>query len=45
MDILKDVLESLAVGDAMGMPTEFMTQRDIDRIYPDIHTLLDPQLS
>ena len=39
------ILEALAVGDAMGMPTEFMTQKDIDRIYPTIDTLLDPKLS
>lgn len=42
MTVLKSVLEALAVGDALGMPTEFMTQADIDAIYPDIRTLLDP---
>ena len=41
----KHILEALAVGDAMGMPTEFMTQKDIDRIYPGIRGLLDPQKS
>ena len=42
MNTLKHVLEALAVGDALGMPTEFMTQSDIDRIFPEIHGLLDP---
>lgn len=45
MNALKPVLEALAVGDAMGMPTEFMTQEDIDRIYSPINGLLDPKLS
>ena len=42
MSVLKSVLEALAVGDALGMPTEFMTQTDIDRVYPEINGLLDP---
>lgn len=42
---IKSILEALAVGDALGMPTEFMTQADIDRVYPVIETLLDPSLS
>ena len=42
MTVLKSVLEALAVGDALGMPTEFMTQTDIDRVYPEINGLLDP---
>ncbi|MBE6979065.1 MAG: hypothetical protein E7431_01640 [Ruminococcaceae bacterium] len=42
MTVLKSILEALAVGDALGMPTEFMTQTDIDRVYPEINGLLDP---
>lgn len=42
MDIIQAIWEALAVGDAMGMPTEFMTQQDIDRIYPGIQGLLEP---
>lgn len=45
MTVLKSVLEALAVGDALGMPTEFMTQSDIDKVYPEIHDLLDPSKS
>ena len=45
MTVLKSVLEALAVGDALGMPTEFMTQTDIDQIYPEINELLDPTKS
>ena len=39
------ILEALAVGDAMGMPTEFMTQKDIDTVFPDIQGLQDPKKS
>jgi len=42
LTVLKSILEALAVGDALGMPTEFMTQTDIDRVYPEINGLLDP---
>ena len=45
MSVLKSVLEALACGDALGMPTEFMTQKDIDRIFPVIDDLLDPSKS
>ena len=45
MTVLKSVLEALAVGDALGMPSEFMTQSDIDQIYPEINGLLDPSKS
>ena len=45
MTVLKSVLEALAVGDALGMPTEFMTQTDIDQVFPRINTLLDPTKS
>ena len=45
MSILKSVLEALAVGDALGMPTEFMTQKAIDEVYPEINGLLDPSKS
>lgn len=39
------ILEALAVGDAMGMPTEFMTQKQIAAAIPEIHGLIDPQKS
>lgn len=42
---IKSILEALAVGDALGMPTEFMTQADIDKVYPVIDRLLDPSIS
>lgn len=42
---IKAILEALAVGDAMGMPTEFMTLSDIDAVFPPITGLLDPKLS
>ena len=45
MSVLKSVLEALAVGDAMGMPSEFMTQKAIDEVYPEINALLDPTKS
>jgi len=45
LKLIKSVLEALAVGDALGMPSEFMTQKDIDEVYPDIQTLLDPSKS
>lgn len=45
MNAIKAILEALAVGDAMGMPTEFMTQEDIDAVFPAITGLLDPKLS
>lgn len=45
MSGFKHILEALAVGDAMGMPTEFMTQSDIAEIYPHISGLLDPSCS
>lgn len=45
MHKIKAILEALAVGDAMGMPTEFMTQEDIDAIFPPITALLDPKRS
>lgn len=45
MNSFTSILQALAVGDAMGMPTEFMTQADIDQIYPQIDTLLDPSKS
>ena len=45
MSVLKSILEALAVGDALGMPTEFMTQEAIDKVYPEINGLLDPSIS
>ncbi len=45
MKLFEEILEALAVGDAMGMPTEFMTQKDIDQVFPTIQGLLDPSYS
>lgn len=42
---IRSILEAFCVGDAMGMPTEFMTQQDIIKIYSKIDSLLDPKLS
>lgn len=45
MTSFTSLLQALAVGDAMGMPSEFMTQEAIDQVYPEINTLLDPKRS
>ena len=39
------VLEALAVGDAMGMPTEFMTREYIKENFGIVDTILDPKVS
>lgn len=39
------VLEALAVGDAMGMPTEFMTREHIKKNFGMVDTILDPKVS
>lgn len=43
--IIKQVLEALSVGDAMGMPTEFMTQKDILYQFGLIDKIIQPQYS
>lgn len=45
MHIFQQVLEAFAVGDAMGMPTEFMTLRMIRDRFGFIDTLIDPSNS
>jgi ADP-ribosylglycohydrolase len=42
---IEKTLEAFAVGDAMGLPTEFMTKIEIARKYRSISTLLDPRFS
>lgn len=43
--IIKQVLESLSVGDAMGMPTEFMTQKDILSQFSLVNEIIQPEHS
>lgn len=42
---LRKILESLAVGDAFGMPTEFMTRKSIKEKFGLVDTLLKPEES
>ena len=44
-EIVKSVLESLAVGDAVGMPTEFMTRQQIRERFGRINGLIPPEQS
>lgn len=44
-DLVKQVLEAFAVGDAMGMPTEFMTLEEIREKFGIVDALLDPSVS
>lgn len=43
--MFREVLEALAVGDAMGMPTEFMTRDHIKKNFGIVDTILDPDVS
>lgn len=43
--LLYDMLLSFAVGDAFGMPTEFMTREDIKRKFKIVDRLLEPRES
>ncbi|MCK4543107.1 MAG: ADP-ribosylglycohydrolase family protein [Spirochaetales bacterium] len=43
--MFRKVLEALAVGDAMGMPTEFMTRDHIKKNFGIVDTILDPEVS
>lgn len=45
MDIFVQVLEAFAVGDAMGMPTEFMTLEVIRNRFGLVDHLIDPSCS
>ena len=42
---IKSVLESLAVGDAAGMPTEFMTRQQIKERFGSVDRLIPPEQS
>jgi ADP-ribosylglycohydrolase len=42
---VKAILEAFAVGDAMGMPTEFMTRKEIIQTIGNIEGFVDPALS
>lgn len=43
--IIRAVLEAFAVGDAVGMPTEFMTRQQIKEKFGQVNGLLSPELS
>jgi len=43
--IIRAVLEAIAVGDAVGMPTEFMTRQQIKEVFGQVNGLLPPELS
>jgi ADP-ribosylglycohydrolase len=43
--VFEKVLEALAVGDAVGMPTEFMTRDHIKSEFGIVDTVLDPNVS
>lgn len=45
VEIYKSILESLAVGDALGMPTEFMSREKIKKEFGLVDHLIDPKLS
>lgn len=45
VETFMQVLEAFAVGDAMGMPTEFMTLEEIRQKFGIVDTLLDPCVS
>lgn len=42
---LTEILEAFAVGDAMGMPTEFMTRSHIKQTVGSVKNFVDPKLS
>lgn len=44
-DLFEKALEAFAVGDAMGMPTEFMTRKTIKEKFGLVGELLDPSVS
>jgi len=44
VNVFQSALESFAVGDAMGMPTEFLTREFIRNKYGLVETLLDPSV-
>jgi hypothetical protein len=41
----QSALEALTVGDALGMPTEFMTREYIKRNFGFVSSIIDPQFS
>lgn len=45
MNRFKIILEAFAAGDALGMPTEFMTYRQIKRKFGFVSELIDPKYS
>lgn len=44
-ELIKSVLESLATGDAVGMPTEFMTRQQIRERFGRVDGLIPPEKS
>lgn len=45
MTQFESILEAFSVGDAMGMPTEFMTNKKIKDKFGFVNELIDPKLS
>lgn len=45
ISVVASVLEAFAVGDAMGMPTEFMTRREISEQFGEISSLIPAERS
>jgi len=45
ISVVSSVLEAFAVGDAMGMPTEFMTRREISEQFGEISSLIPAECS
>ena len=45
VELFERALEAFAVGDALGMPTEFMTQEAIKSKFGLVEKLIDPSVS
>ncbi len=45
LKIIRSILEAIAVGDATGMPVEFMTRQEIREKFGQVDRLLSPEVS